>query len=267
MRFLFFIVFLISEAISSNSYTQPENGKLIGRILDNQSESGHNKVTVTLFEDDLPKFSTRTNSLGNFSFMSIPAGEYRIKVKKSGFDGFEKIIRINPNFTLKMIVKIKSKAQSQKETASDGLSSVSTSKKSKAEIHSSDLNLDPIEPVIEIQTEKGDSLTDELKDSERPVFVDFPDEIPSPEGGLVSIIKNIEYPEIARRMGIEGISVVTVTVNQNGVADEIKIIKSAGPVLDEAAIKTIYKTKFIAGKYKGKEVISTVTIPVKFQIK
>lgn len=267
MRFLFFIFFLLSVAISSNANSQTENGKIIGRILDDQTETAHDKVTITLFEGELPKFSTRSNSGGNFSFMNIPAGEYHVKIKKPGFDEVEKIIRINPNFTLKMIVKMKNKIQSEKGVNSDTPQLVSSNLKLKTDVNSSLSKTETIESSVEIQPEKGDSQLVELIDSDGPKFVEFPDEIASPEGGLVSIVKNIEYPEMARRMGVEGVVVVTVTVNQNGNPDEITVIKSAGSVLDEAAIKTIYKSKFNAGKYEGKAVVSKVSIPVKFQIR
>ncbi len=267
MRFLFFIFFLLSVAVSSNANSQTENGKIIGRILDDQTETAHDKVTITLFEGELPKYSTRSNSGGNFSFMNIPAGEYHVKIKKSGFDEVERTIRINPNFTLKMIVKMKNKIQSEKGVVSENTPLVFLSSKSKTEDISSASKTEIIESSVEIQPEKGDSQLVDLMDSDGPKFVEFPDEIPSPEGGLVSIIKNIEYPEIARRTGIEGVVVVTVTVNQNGNPDEITVIKSAGSVLDEAAIKTIYKSKFNAGKFEGKAVVSKVSIPVKFQIR
>jgi protein TonB len=60
-----------------------------------------------------------------------------------------------------------------------------------------------------------------------------------------NIMKNIKYPEKARRMGWEGKVLLSFVIFENGSIHNIKVVNSSGfPVLDSSAREAIAKTTF-----------------------
>jgi TonB family protein len=92
------------------------------------------------------------------------------------------------------------------------------------------------------------------------------DNMPTPIGGINAIQKNIVYPEIARRAGIEGKVYVTAYINEAGVVTKTEVIKGIGGGCDEAAVNAIKKVKFNPGMEKGVPVKVQVSIPVVFRL-
>lgn len=74
------------------------------------------------------------------------------------------------------------------------------------------------------------------------------------------------YPEIARRMGKEGLVVLKVLVDEKGKVKEVKVLKSAGFGFDEEAEKAIRLSLFEPAKHKGKPVACYVKVPVRFAL-
>lgn len=83
---------------------------------------------------------------------------------------------------------------------------------------------------------------------------------------LIKEVKPI-YPEEARKAGIEGIVILSVTTDIYGKVRDVEILKRADPLLDQAAIDAvmqwIYEPMMIKGEPKG--IIFTVT--VRFSLK
>jgi len=73
------------------------------------------------------------------------------------------------------------------------------------------------------------------------------------------------YPEVARKMGIEGQVVLLIHIGKDGKVNDTKIVKSI-PELDDAAISTVKKIKFKPAEYKGKPVAVWVRFPVNFKL-
>jgi protein TonB len=60
-----------------------------------------------------------------------------------------------------------------------------------------------------------------------------------------NIMKNIQYPERARRMGWEGKVLLSFAVLENGKVQELKVLNSSGfRMLDESAKEAVLKTTF-----------------------
>ncbi len=60
-----------------------------------------------------------------------------------------------------------------------------------------------------------------------------------------NIMKNITYPERARRMGWEGKVLLSFVVLENGAVEELKVVNSSGfRALDESAKDAVLKTRF-----------------------
>jgi protein TonB len=75
------------------------------------------------------------------------------------------------------------------------------------------------------------------------------------------------YPPMARRNGEEGKVVLRVMVSPNGTAEHVEIKSSSGSSrLDEAALKTIYRWKFVAARRGDVPVASAVLVPIIFKL-
>lgn len=76
-----------------------------------------------------------------------------------------------------------------------------------------------------------------------------------------------EYPEIAQERGWEGKVLMKVHVQADGRPDNISVIKSSGQqVLDDAAVKTVYKWSFVPAKRGTTPIAGYVTVPITFNL-
>ncbi len=97
-------------------------------------------------------------------------------------------------------------------------------------------------------------------------YLAFAEVMPEPIGGIGAIIKKIEYPVIAKRNKVQGKVYVLAHINENGVAEEVKIVRGIGGGCDEAAIKAVKNAKFSAGKNKGQNVKVKLTMAITFKL-
>jgi TonB family protein len=80
-------------------------------------------------------------------------------------------------------------------------------------------------------------------------------------------IPEAEYPEAARRAGIEGATVVEVLVDTAGNIADAKVLKSSGnALLDESAVKAARRARFQPAKQRDKPVQVWVSIPFRFRL-
>ena len=76
-----------------------------------------------------------------------------------------------------------------------------------------------------------------------------------------------EYPRHARRHGLEGRVVISVTVSASGRPRKVRIEETSGiEVLDDAARKAIEKWRFSPAYRHGIAIDSNVVIPVVFRL-
>ena len=92
------------------------------------------------------------------------------------------------------------------------------------------------------------------------------EEMPELIGGLASIQSDIQYPEMARRAGIEGRVYVQFIVNENGDVENPRIIRGIGGGADEAALEAVKQAKFKPGVQKGKPVRVQYSLPIVFRL-
>lgn len=104
-----------------------------------------------------------------------------------------------------------------------------------------------------------------IEATEEPTYFVAVEEMPQPIGGLQGIQQMIEYPEIAKRAGIEGKVFVKAFINETGDVTSAEIVKGIGGGCDEAAMDAILKTKFTPGKQRDKPIKVQVTIPIVFK--
>jgi len=76
-----------------------------------------------------------------------------------------------------------------------------------------------------------------------------------------------EYPPLAKQMGQEGLVMLNVEVDREGMPIRVQIQKSSGfPLLDHAALKAVCHWRFQPGRAGDIPVETRVTIPVRFRL-
>ncbi|MCM8811784.1 MAG: energy transducer TonB [Candidatus Omnitrophica bacterium] len=108
-------------------------------------------------------------------------------------------------------------------------------------------------------------------DGSSPVPGNDPTTYYSPGGARIrNLLRSLRnpapaYPERARQLNQEGLVVVRVQVDKRGLASRVEIKRSSGfPLLDDSAVRTIRRWKFIPAHMGPVAKESTVEIPVRF---
>ena len=107
--------------------------------------------------------------------------------------------------------------------------------------------------------------TKKAPEEEEPAFFVAVEEMPQLIGGMKQLQSKIKYPDIAKRVGIEGKVLVQALVDENGDVVSVKTLKGIGAGCDEEAMDAVKKSKFVPGKQRGKNVKVQVTIPIVFK--
>ncbi len=93
-------------------------------------------------------------------------------------------------------------------------------------------------------------------------------QFPGGDKGLLEyVMMHLKYPEEAMKNNIQGLVVAQFVVTSTGAIGEVKIVRSADPLLDQAAIDVIKSLPaFTPGKIGGNPVSVWYTIPVNFRL-
>jgi len=91
---------------------------------------------------------------------------------------------------------------------------------------------------------------------------------PGGEDALIKyLVKNIKYPEKARKKGIEGTVYIKFLVNKNGDIENLKVAKSVDLFLDTEAMRVVAQMgKWIPGEIDGEKIALFYTLPIKFKL-
>ena len=131
--------------------------------------------------------------------------------------------------------------------------------------------------IIYMANKNGDVGPDEEKMKIEHVGSDFDnpisgiyfvavEQMPAPIGGIEALQENIQYPEIAKRAGIEGRVFVKAYIDSTGTVTKSELIRGIGAGCDEAAMEAVKKLKFTPGLQRGKRVNVQVTVPILFKL-
>ncbi len=85
-------------------------------------------------------------------------------------------------------------------------------------------------------------------------------------GGAGSFYLSIEYPEEARRLGIQGRVILDFIVNTEGHTQDVRVLKSLHPLCDSSAVVALRQTRFVPGKRDGEAIPVRMRLPVRFQL-
>jgi protein TonB len=75
-----------------------------------------------------------------------------------------------------------------------------------------------------------------------------------------------EYPEIDRKIHKEGIVILEAIITSDGTVDEVKVLKSADAVLDEAAKRAVMQWRYRPATLNGRAVRVYLTVTVSFRL-
>lgn len=76
------------------------------------------------------------------------------------------------------------------------------------------------------------------------------------------------YPSTARRRGWEGEVLLLINVTARGEVSQITVSRSSGyQILDQTALKAVYRWEFQAAERNGQAVAGQVMVPIRFSIK
>jgi len=75
------------------------------------------------------------------------------------------------------------------------------------------------------------------------------------------------YPRLAREMGREGTVVLSLTIDDKGILQDVEVVESAGFGFDEEALRAVRASKFKPAVRSGKPVASRALLPVRFLLR
>lgn len=122
--------------------------------------------------------------------------------------------------------------------------------------------------LIEVQETKEEIVEPEEKKEEAFSYVEEMPSYPGGEEALMQFIySNVQYPEIAKRAGVEGKVFVSFVVEKNGSITEVRVAKGIGAGCDEEAVRVVRMMPgWKPGKQNGKSVRVRVLIPFTFKL-
>jgi TonB family protein len=84
--------------------------------------------------------------------------------------------------------------------------------------------------------------------------------------GMAAIQAKVQYPEMARRAGIEGRVTIQFIVNEQGDVENAKVVKGIGGGADEEALKVVKQAKFEPGVQRGRPVRVRYALSINFRL-
>lgn len=129
-------------------------------------------------------------------------------------------------------------------------------------IEDQDINLDA-DVDMNQKLEMPDPPAEEEKEEDFFVAVE---NMPELEGGMAALQKKVNYPEMARKAGIEGKVIVQFVVNEQGKVENPKVIRGIGGGADQEALRVIKQAEFEPGRQRGEPVPVQMSLPITFQL-
>ncbi len=86
-------------------------------------------------------------------------------------------------------------------------------------------------------------------------------------GGIAALQSAAEYPEFARRAGIEGRVIVQFVVDERGNVVTPVVVRSPNDLLSQAALEAVGRVSFEPGQQRGRPVKVQFTVPVTFRLR
>lgn len=148
----------------------------------------------------------------------------------------------------------------------------------------------PPRPPVPIEVPNDEILIDDFIEFDAELDLDGPMELPPPPpkpadsddfedeifivveqppvlvGGIQAVQRNIIYPELALKVGIEGRVVVQFVVDKDGNVVNPVVMRGIGGGCDEEAIRAVKLANFQPGMQRGRPVAVRYSLPITFKI-
>ena len=111
-------------------------------------------------------------------------------------------------------------------------------------------------------TPKEEKETEEEED-----FFVVVEQMPELIGGIQSLQQKIEYPDRAKKAGIQGKVIIQFIVNEEGEVEDPRVIRGIGGGCDEEALRVVKQAHFKPGKQRGRPVRVQYSLPIYFKLK
>ncbi len=115
----------------------------------------------------------------------------------------------------------------------------------------------------------GGKVTENLSDGQDRSLAksEVPPQYPGGELAMYSyLMKNVRYPEEAKKQNIDGVVAVKFTIAADGSVTDVEVVKSVNPLLDAEAVRVIRTMpKWTPGTIDGKPVAVSMTVPISFK--
>ncbi|MGN8224878.1 M56 family metallopeptidase [Gracilimonas sp. BCB1] len=92
------------------------------------------------------------------------------------------------------------------------------------------------------------------------------EEMPKLKGGMAALQSKVEYPEAARKAGIEGRVTVQFIVNEQGNVENAQVVRGIGGGADEEALRVIQDAEFVPGVQRGRLVRVQYALSINFRL-
>ena len=107
--------------------------------------------------------------------------------------------------------------------------------------------------------------------NDNPLNFRIVEQLPEYPGGMAALVKwlnnNIIYPPAAQRQNIQGRVVISFIINKDGTTCNLKVAKSAHPLLDGEAMRVLRKMKkWKPGVNNNKPCRTLFAIPIEFNL-
>ncbi len=144
----------------------------------------------------------------------------------------------------------------------------------------------PPRPPVPVEVPNDEIIEDEVIDLDAELDMDQQMDLPPPPeeeeeeedffvvveqmpkliGGMAELQSNVEYPEMARKAGIEGRVTIQFIVNENGEVENPRVVRGIGGGCDEAALKAVRQAEFEPGQQRGRPVRVQYSLSINFRL-
>ncbi len=120
-------------------------------------------------------------------------------------------------------------------------------------------------PASETNLSDNKEFTDNTHDITYTIVEDMP-EFPGGEENLFKFLgQEVRYPSEAKDVGVQGVVYISFTVNECGVIQNAKVIRSAHPTIDLEALRVVNSMPvWMPGRQRGLPVNVKYNLPIRF---
>ncbi len=275
---LFFYMLFLTTA-----ETFGQTGRLLGRVLDQEGKPMPG-VTIYVINDNYAQ-ATISNMSGYFTFLTVPAGRYKIKAYKRGQPMWEKSFSIS-DAMLRLDVKLSESPELVAKTSDKTLTRPIQKPKPKPAVAETNEETvaQPTEPAKEAReaeeaeaktisdddVAKEEGLSEAVQSAKATEANDVAKVDTKPEiiGGMEAINRKIIYPEAARAKELQGGVIAKVSVDKFGNPTKVVILKATDKMFSEEVFRVFSEDiKFKPATAGGQAVASSAVIYVEFKLK